>query len=87
MAQIELGQIKESPGVTEFVSFEDLVHAIVKHHNGDWGDVSNVIKDANDTALSHGGAVLSIHHAASGRRFQIRTNSSRLQTEISLVGE
>ena len=87
MAHIELGTIKESPGAIKLVSINDLVHAVVKHHNCDWGDAGSTIKDANDTALSNGGAVLSIHHASSGRRFQIRTNSARLLTEISLEGE
>ena len=87
MAHIELGTIKESPGVIELVSISDLVQAVMKHHNCDWGDAGSIIKDANDTALSNGGVVLSIHHASSGRRFQIRTDSARMLTEISLVGE
>ncbi len=40
IGKFRLGQILATPGVLESICEDDRISALTRHHNGDWGEVS-----------------------------------------------
>ena len=70
----------------------ELLHADVqtglsRHICGDWGDVCDDDKQANDEALTCGARLLSAYHTGAGRKFWIITEADRSVTTVLLPEE
>ena len=65
----------------------DLVPFMHRHHCGDWGDLDECDKQANEDALIHGDRILSLYRVGGGRRIYIITEHDRSSTCIMLPEE
>lgn len=65
----------------------DLASYMHRHHCGDWGDLCDEDKQANEDALIHGDRILSCYQVGGGRRIYIITEADRASTCILLPEE
>jgi hypothetical protein len=66
---------------------EDLNSYLVRHANGDWGEVDEHDRKANEYAVKHGLRVLSVYRLCTGARIWIITEADRSSTTILLPSE
>jgi hypothetical protein len=57
---------------------------LAKHHRGDWGDVDNNDKQANEQALRDEGRIFSAYKTLKGVKIWIITEADRSATTILL---
>lgn len=86
-ASFALGQTVITRGALDVLSNEDVLRALARHARGDWGDVCDEDRAANDEALRYGSRLLSSYHTASGRKFWIITEADRSATTVLLPEE
>lgn len=82
-----LGQVVSTPGARaalEPMVFFPLI--LERHRNGDWGDISDVDKQANDEAVNNGLRILSAYNV-NGVNVWIITEADRSVTTILLPEE
>ena len=58
-----------------------------RHVRGDWGDVCEDDREANEEALKHGSRVFSSYIIESGEKLWVITEASRQQTTVLTPGE
>jgi hypothetical protein len=58
-----------------------------RHVNGDWGELDNDDRKANEYALRHGLRVLSVYRLSTGVEIWLLTESDRSSTTILLPSE
>jgi len=61
--KFELGRILATPGVIEAVGWPVILALIARHASGDWGDLDDEDKQANEAALQNGGRIFSAYDA------------------------
>lgn len=61
--------------------------ALARHAAGDWGDVCEDDRQANETALQNGTRLLSVYRARAGTRFWVITEADRSVTTVLLPEE
>lgn len=83
-AKFRLGHIVSTPNALARLTQEDILHGIQRHQAGDWGDLDEEDRQANDQALVNGTRILSVYRAANGTRFWLITESTREVTTILL---
>ena len=85
----DLGRIVATPGALEHLSLADIMTALGRHSLGDWGDLDEEDREANDRALQDGGRLLSAYRTAgeSAVKFWIITEWDRSVTTILLPEE
>ena len=81
------GEVIATRSVTEAVPPLVRIAALVRHLNGDWGDLSEADKAANNEALQNGGRLISAYHAPDGTKFWIITEADRSFTTYLLPDE
>jgi len=82
VAKFRLGRIVATPNALSRLSNEDILTGIKRHQAGDWGDMDQDDRQENDRALTHGGRLFSVFHAANGVKFWIITEASRDVTTV-----
>ncbi len=82
-----LGGTYSTPGAMEALTAEEMHQFLSRHHRGDWGDLDNEDRQANDQALIKGGRLFSAYHSASGTKVWIITEADRSATTILLPSE
>jgi hypothetical protein len=80
-----LGKTVATPGAMALGI--DLASYMHRHHCGDWGDLDECDKQANEDALIHGDRILSHYKVGGGRRIYIITEHDRSSTCILLPEE
>lgn len=65
----------------------DLSHYLFRHHCGDWGDLCDEDRQANESALIHGERILSCYKLPEGRKIFIITEWDRSSTCVMLSEE
>lgn len=80
-----LGQTVATPGALALGI--DLVPYMRRHHCGDWGDLDECDKQANEEALKLGLRILSHYKLGGGKRIYIITEAGREATTILLPEE
>jgi len=83
-AKFRLGRIVSTPGALERLTQEDVLHGIQRHQAGDWGDLDDEDRQANDQALISGTRILSVYRATNGTKFWIITEADRSSSCILL---
>lgn len=58
-----------------------------RHQRGDWGNLGNSDKQANEDALKHGGRILSKYLLKDGTPIYVITEADRSYTTVMLVGD
>lgn len=82
-----LGRIFATPGALAVLGPEDILLALHRHAAGDWGDVGEEDKKANQAALKDGARLLSAYVSRAGVSFWVITEADRSVTTVLLPGE
>ena len=81
------GDVYSTPGAITAVNSVESSLALIRHLQGDWGELDDEDKSANEHALEHGGRLVSAYTTVSGTRFWIITEADRSATTILLPSE
>lgn len=84
IAKFRLGKIASTPNALSKLTQEDILVGIQRHQAGDWGDVDERDREANELALIEGTRLWSVYHAANGVKFQLITEADRSVTTVML---
>lgn len=84
MAKLQLGELLITPRAKETLHIPDVIKAVTRHANGDYGEVSEEDKEANREAVVNGDRLLSAYIDKNGVRFWIITEADRYSTTILL---
>jgi hypothetical protein len=87
VAVFRLGRIVATPNALESITQEDILLGIQRHQAGDWGNLTEDDREANDQALVQGTRIVSAYNAGNGTRFWIITEADRSVTTILLPGD
>jgi hypothetical protein len=80
--QFELGNIFTTPGADEMIADGLLADLYIdRHWRGDWGDIDEEDKEANEEAITHGDRLLSCFDTPVGRLWII-TEADRSTTTL-----
>jgi hypothetical protein len=82
-ARVPLGQIAITANASLRLATEEVLTALRRHASGDWGDLCAEDTLANDTALTHGGRLLSAY-GQGANRFWIITEADYSVTTVLL---
>lgn len=82
-----LGQVVITMGALEAISEDERISALTRHIGGDWGEVCDADREANDQALRLGGRLMSVYQTAAGEKFWIITEHDWSVTTILLLSE
>jgi hypothetical protein len=82
--KFELGQTVSTRNALETLHPEDVLIAMSRHHAGDWGDLCEEDRQANERALSQGGRLFSVYRDRNGTKFYIITECDRSYTTVLL---
>ena len=82
--KFDLGRLVITPNALETITADDICHALDRHVCGDWGDVDENDRQANELALRDGSRLLSVYHAANGMKFYVLTSADRSLTTVLL---
>lgn len=84
-----LGQVVATPGFLSAAerNEEEPLAYLFKHVTGNWGDLPEQDKEANEEALAHGGRIFSAYHLADGTKFYLITEHDRSYTTFLLPSE
>lgn len=88
-ARFRPGHIVATPGFMAAVQADetDARQFITRHLSGDWGDVCEEDRAANDAALKDGDRLLSSYETNGGTKFWIITEADRSATTLLLPSE
>jgi len=86
---LSLGQVVATPGALAALDQADMtpLPLLVRHARGDWGDLDDEDRQANDDAVRNGGRVLSAYHLPTGEKLWIITEADRSSTTLLLPSE
>ena len=84
-----LGQLVATPGGAEALANNGspIVQILQRHVSGDWGDLDEEDKRANDRAVTEGTRIFSAYHLADGTKVWCITEADRSATTILLPEE
>lgn len=88
-AKFSLGQTVATPGALEALqkTGQSPMEFLSRHVGGDWGDLCDEDKEANEEALIHGGRIFSAYHLNDGEKIWIITEADRSSTCVLLPSE
>ena len=88
-AKFGLGKVVATPGALEALESAGQAPAefLARHAAGDWGEVSDQDKQANDDSLTTGARLLSAYRTSLDERLWIITEADRSSTCILLPSE
>lgn len=87
--RFQAGHLITTPGVQRLIQDGklDLMTYLRRHLNGDWGDLRDADRDANEEALHHGDRLLSVYRVSPDVKLYIVTESDREATTALLPSE
>jgi hypothetical protein len=77
-----LGQLVTTAAVHENEKYGDIAAVIRRHASGDWGDLDDEDKAANEAALVHGTRLLSSYVLSSDNQVWVITEGDRSVTTV-----
>lgn len=77
-----LGQTVITPNALAQLRSADVRQSLHRHQSGDWGDVDEHDRAANEQALDHGERLLSVYHSEGGVKFWVITEADRSATTV-----
>ena len=78
------GQIVATPNALSKIPNEEILGALSRHVQGDWGTLDAEDWTANERALKHGGRLFSEYHTTQKIKFWIITEADRSATTVLL---
>ena len=85
--RFKIGRLFATPSAVHDVPEIELLDAVARHASGDWGDVADDDRKANDAALRDGDRILSVYRTVAGTTFWIITEADRSTTTVLLPDE
>ena len=87
--KFSLGQIVATPGALEAIekSQQSPSDFLARHLEGDWGDLCDEDKEANDQALIDGSRIFSSYQICKEEKIWVITEADRSSTTILLPSE
>jgi len=85
--KFELGEIVITRGANVEIDKPIVMASLRRHHCGDWGDLDDEDRLANERALAQGGRLLSVYLSQKKERFYIITEAERSATTILMPDE
>jgi len=85
--RFQLGKVLATPGALEAIPMEEMRHALGRHWSGDWGDLEQEDRDANDRALEEGSRLFSAYKSSSAQVFWVITEADRSVSTVLLPEE
>ncbi len=82
--RMSLGRLVITRNALSLLSHKDLLEALCRHARGDWGELDQDDKAANDRALEGEGRLLSAYRSSAGVKFWIITEWDRSATTVLL---
>ena len=79
-----LGRLVATPNLISRVTAEDIAIAVQRHANGDWGNICEEDREANEQALLTGSRLMSVYSSSSCMAFWIITEWDRSVTTVLL---
>lgn len=79
-----LGQLVATPNALTQIPNEQIMCALTRHAQCDWGDLDAGDKSANDHAFAHGGRLFSAYISTAKVKFWIITEADRSVTTVLL---
>lgn len=86
-SRFEFGETVMTWNAHETLHPDDVLSCIARHAKGDWGELCREDVEANDTALSRGGRILSAYRDRLNNRFWIITEWDRSVTTVLLPSD
>jgi hypothetical protein len=77
IALFRLGHLVATPNALAKLQQPDILGALQRHQAGDWGNVDEHDREANDRALTEGTRLFSVYHSAAGLKFWVITEADR----------
>ncbi len=81
------GKLVSTPGALRAIPRAEMLLALRRHLSGDWGDLDDEDKKANERALANGGRLVSVYHSLAHDKFYVITEADRSVTTILLPHE
>lgn len=85
--RFSLGRIVATPGALKALGSTDILKALLRHGDGDWGDLGPDDRRENERSLEHGARPLSAYTAVDGTLFWIISEADRSSTCVLLPDE
>lgn len=85
--RFSLGRICITPAAMDLLSPSEIEAALVRHRNGDWGNVNVQDRQENDFSVANGFRVISSYSTCRGEPFWIITEADRSYTTILLPSD
>jgi len=88
-ARFPLGQVVSTPGALEAMANagQEGSQLLARHSSGDWGELCDSDKQANDRAIEAGERILSAYSLRTGTKLWVITEADRSSTCILLPDE
>lgn len=83
-AKFPLGRTVATANASAVLAPAEMTQALHRHLCGDWGDLDDEDRDANERALVHGERIFSVYHSENRTKFYIITERDRSYTTILL---
>jgi hypothetical protein len=82
-----LGRLFATPDALNVATRAEIAAALGRHAAGDWGDIDDTDRAANDAAVTDVGRLLSVYRSPDGQAFRIETAADRSATTVLLPEE
>ena len=76
-----------TPAAVEALTIPEIDEALLKHATGQWGELTEGDKRANDEAIEEGFRILSVYISGSQTKFYVLTEANRRRTTIMLPSD
>lgn len=86
-AKFALGMTLITPGAQRTLTQQDVLLALRRHQQGDWGDVDAHDRRENELALGASLRLMSVYVSSAGEKFWVITEADRSATTILLPEE
>jgi hypothetical protein len=83
-AKFDLGQLVATPNALANLNPQDVAAAVRHHLTGDWGELDEHDRRANERALTDGSRLFSAYRDRGGTKFWVITESDRSATTVLL---
>lgn len=83
-SKFEAGQAVITTNAQRALPGEEVLQAISRHLQGDWGDCDLADAEENERALQDGDRLFSVYHTNAGTKFWIITEADRSATTVLL---
>jgi hypothetical protein len=83
-AKFPFGQLVATPNALNQIPNDEVLAALSRHVQGDWGKLDAEDWQSNERALAHGGRLFSAYLSTAGVKFWIITEADRSVTTVLL---